>query len=407
METNKLHNEFLEAMWVSDDVLNVVKITSKWVKTNFYTQSWVDIDAWDDFSATAWKVCRASYNNSPYLIIEDMWSWSFRWPKWFQYVNLPDGIFHTLAPDWDGTKVILIETLWDFTWTALDVVAMTWDDIARYGWMSQVFTSVLDTKTLKWSEENYKEMILKLWVVAKEQWFAILNWETAELPGCVSSTNLMAKTAFNWAWVMEWVFLKEKMILWDKVEAWDLLVVLKQDWFWSNWLSWVREWFRLEYWEDYYNDAPREEIVQAASPSIPYARAIAEANGWYSPWFKTQVNMTWIAHLSWWSFKWKLLEDMLGVNKLSAEFDNLFPIPEIAKKVAIWSQKSEEPMKSLEELYSTWCAWQRMAVAVKTQEDADKLIQIMANNWIEAKVAWKVIETPEWEEPSINISNIR
>jgi hypothetical protein len=36
----------------------------------------------------------------------------------------------------------------------------------------------------------------------------------------------------------------------------------------------------------------------------------------------------------------------------------LFPIPEIVKKVAIWSQKSDKPIKSLEELYSTWCAGQ-------------------------------------------------
>jgi len=127
----QLHENFLKAVWFSNEVENAVKITSKWVDTSFYTSSWVNIEIWDDFSATAWKVCKASYNNSPFITVESMWSWSFRWPKWFQIINLPKDIYYTHAPDGCWTKPILIETLWNFMWAADDVVSMTGDDIAR------------------------------------------------------------------------------------------------------------------------------------------------------------------------------------------------------------------------------------------------------------------------------------
>jgi len=408
INTLSLHEEFLSSLW--DKLWDVIRITSKWVATNFYTSAWVDIEAWDSFSSVAWKVCKWSYDNSPFVQINDLSKWNFRWPRGFSYLNLPEWSVNTLAPDWIWTKVVLHETLWDIGWLenwAYDIVAMTADDITRYGWVPTVFTSVLDVRSIKEREEEYKQMMLRLWVIAKEQWFVILNWETAELWACVWTPNILAKTAFNWSWMMNWIYHPDKMIYWDKVEAWDILVALKQDWFRSNWLSAVRKAFTLQYWDNYYETAPRDELLQASAHSVPYAKAIAEANWWHSPWFKAPVNISWIAHLSGWSFKWKLLEDMLWVKWLSAEFDNLFPIPEIVKKVAIWSQKSDKPMKSIEELYSTWCAWQWMIVAVKTQEDAETLMQILTKNWIVSQIAWKVVETPEWKDPNITISNIK
>jgi phosphoribosylaminoimidazole (AIR) synthetase len=250
-------------------------------------------------------------------------------------------------------------------------------------------------------------MMMRLGDIAKNQWFVILNGETAELWACVWTPNIEAKTAFNRSWMMSWVYHPNKMIYWDKVESGDILIALKQDGFRSNGLSAVRKAFALQYGENWYQDAPREEIIAASAPSVSYAKAIAEANWWYSPNFVAPVNISWIAHLSWWSFKWKLLEDMLWVKWLSAEFDNLFPIPEIVKKVAVWSQQSDKPMKSLEELYSTWCAWQGMIVAVKTKYDAENLIKILAKKWIDSQIAGKVIDTPVWEAPSIKISNVK
>ena len=400
--------EFFDKLGLKKGVNNQIKITSKWVKASFYKSAWVDIDAWDDFSSAAGKVCKWSFENSPFVTIEDYSSWNFRWPKGIVYKNLPEGFSDTLAPDWVWTKPILIDTFWNLSWAAHDVVSMTWDDIARYWGIPLVFTSVLDVAWINdKTEKNYVEMIESLWELGKNSKFVILNGETAELPDCVSSSNSYAITKFNWAWVMSGKFHRDKMITWEKVSEWDYLVVLKQEGFRSNWLSAVREAFRLKYGENYYKDAPYSEIAQASAPSVSYADAIAEANGWYADDFVAPIEMTWIAHLSWGSFKWKLLEDMLGVNWLSAEFDNLYPIPKIAKKVATWSHKWKKPMWSGEELYSTFCSGQWMVVAVKTKDDAEKLINLMADKWIGAQIGGRVIGTKEWEDPSIEITNIR
>jgi hypothetical protein len=38
----------------------------------------------------------------------------------------------------------------------------------------------------------------------------------------------------------------------------------------------------MKYGKNWYQEAPREEILEALSPSKVYARAISEANGWYN-----------------------------------------------------------------------------------------------------------------------------
>lgn len=405
---SNLINDFRKALWIENKNISA-NITSD-IQADFYAFSGVDIESGDSFSSVAGKVCKESYKNNPFVVVEDLSKWNFRWPRWFRYVNLPEWCVSTLAPDGVGTKPILYETLAEeggFKNAAYDIVAMTADDIARYGWLATVFTSILDTKNIAWREKEYISMLEELWKIAKKQNFVILNGETAELPDCVYSPNKFAKTAFNWAASMSWIYHPDKMITWEKLEAWDLLVALKQDGFRSNGISWVRKAFELEYGKDYYKTAPKEELLQASAPSISYAKAIAQAHGWYDKWFKAQVEITWIAHLSWWSFKWKLLEDLLGIKWFSAKFNNLYPIPDIAKKVAIWSQKWEKPIKSIEEIYSTWCAGQWMIVAVRTQKDAEKLIDIMKENDIEAQIAWVVEKTPSWQKPSIEIVNIR
>ncbi|MBP7062044.1 hypothetical protein KA037_03860 [Patescibacteria group bacterium] len=50
---------------------------------------------------------------------------------------------------------------------------------------------------------------------------------------------------------------------------------------------------------------------------------------------------------------------MLGKNNLSAHFNNLFPIPEIEKKVALRTQEDpDRGMKDVAELLATRCGGQ-------------------------------------------------
>jgi phosphoribosylaminoimidazole (AIR) synthetase len=212
----QLTADFKDALWIQDEeVMNAI-VTSN-IKATFYESAWVNIDAWDSFSSVAGKVCKESYSNSPFIVIKDLTNWNFRWPRWFNYTNLPEWYTNTLAPDWVWTKPILYESLADeggFENAAHDIVAMTADDIARYGWLATVFTSILDTQKISWREEEYKNMLLELSRVAKKQNFVILNWETAELPDCVATPNKTAKTAFNWAASMSWVYHPDRMITW-------------------------------------------------------------------------------------------------------------------------------------------------------------------------------------------------
>lgn len=402
LEGSKLHDAFLEALGWDQDAT----ITSD-IVAGFYASAWVDVEKWDGFSAKMSEVVKWSFDNSRFVEIMNFGSWNFRWPKWIKRKWVPNNFVSTLAPDWVGTKPVLLDASGTLISAPHDLFAMTGDDIARFWGTPTVFTNVFDTASIPEAEERYVEMMTEFWRVAKEQCVAILNGETAELPGCVSSPNPDAVARFNWAWVMEWLYDPDRIITWENVEPGDILIALKQDGFRSNGISAVRESFRLEYGEDWYKEAPRQEIIDAAAPSVPYARAIAEANGWYNDdWFKPLVQMSWIAHLSGWSLKWKLLEDMLWVNNLSAELDNLFAIPDSNKLAAIRSQKWKKPMKSIPEMYSTWCSWQGMIVAMKPQF-WDTFINIMKGRWVEAQKCGRVTDTPQWENPSINIINIR
>lgn len=385
-----------------------VELTAKSLAWWFYAWAWVDIQAWDDFSAYCKKLCTDSYWNSPFVESVDFMEWNFRWARWFTLKSelLPTDIYHTLAPDWIWTKVVLIDSISEHETAWANLLAMTIDDIARYWWLPLVFSNVFDVRSIWEDEAAYRKAMDWLALIAKQQDIVILNWETAELNKCVSSPNSTAKTAFNWSWVAYWVYSKKLMITWNKIRPWNILVALGQPWFRSNWISAVRRAFEIKYWSDWYNTAPKDEIRQAAYPSLPYAKIISQANGWYNKW-NPLVNITWVAHLSWWSFKWKLLEDMLAKTWFSAEFDNLFDIPEIVQKCALWSQDSDKPIATLEDLYTTWCCWQGMIVSVENKNDARKLIEISARCWVPAKQAWIVIENSkvDWVEESRVVIN--
>ena len=81
------------------------------------------------------------------------------------------------------------------------------------------------------------------------------------------------------------------------VQAGDIIIALRQGGFRSNGISKVRTAFEKRYGADYYREAPEEEVREALTPSVVYARAIAELNGWYSD-GERPVEMTSVSHLS-------------------------------------------------------------------------------------------------------------
>jgi len=73
----ELIKDFKKALKIETEEITA-NITSD-VNTDFYASSWVDIKAWDDFSSVAWKVCKESYENSPFVVVKDLTKWNFRW----------------------------------------------------------------------------------------------------------------------------------------------------------------------------------------------------------------------------------------------------------------------------------------------------------------------------------------
>ncbi len=407
---NNINSQFEEKFIPKD---GIVKITSD-VTDSFYASTWAWAENKDKFSSKFFETCVGSENNSDFVDVYNFDPDSHRWAKWFTFKNgvrfKQQDIIHTLAPDGIGTKTILHDALSQHGNGANDMTAMVADDIARYGWVCAALTSVLELPTLKKDKkeiQEYHQLIERIAQIAKEQKFVILNGETAETGACVGTTIPFEAKPFNRSGVMYGLFHKDLMISNKNVKPGNVLVALKQDGFRSNGISAVRKWFEIKYGKNWYKDAPREEIMEAAAPSVVYANAIAHANGWYNNW-QRQADITGIAHLSGWSFKGKLLEGMLGKNNLSAHFNNLFPIPEIEKKVALRTQEDpDRGMKDVAELLATRCGGQWAIAALSNNEEAEKFIAIMKQHGIEAQIAGTVVETEESQAPSITIENIR
>lgn len=355
---------------------------------------------YDQAKDVAWeyagRVCRESFWNSPFINILSQWE-HFRSERTFR-LNLdllpPWDIETSLSADGIGTKVVLADTIGQYKTMAADLLAMALDDVARFGWLPLVHTNVIDVRSMD-SEKQQKafmDLMSGLAWVAKKQDIILLQWETATLWGCIWSPNPDANLAFNWSGTVMGIS-NQKLRISQDIKDGDYIVALKQDGFRSNGISKVRKAFELKYGPDWYKEAPREEIEAALTPSVPYARAISQANGWYTKWEK-EVQITWIAHLSGGSFASKFLEPMLEPKWLSAKLDNLFEIPEIVMKAREWLSSGWQSMSD-EEMFKTWCCGQWMLVMFRTQQEAEKFISICDKFWVEGKIAGNIYQNAD------------
>lgn len=369
-----------------------------WQGADFYDQQK------DALSEYGWKVCKASFENSPFVKVNQP-DWHFRWERDFELQKLPEWFKNSLWSDWTWTKVVLADALVYYRSISRDLLAMWADDVARNWWLPLVMSNVLD---IAWADSleqlsSCEELLDWLGEAAKEQDIVVLSWETASLSSCVGSPNPEAHLPFNWSATIFWVTHDKLKITWEKVRPWHYLVALDQPGFWSNWISKVRLAFELKYWPNWYKEAPKEEIMQALAPCNIYARAISEANGWYSDWEK-KVQLDAVCHLSWWSFETKLFEPLLLKHWLSANLNNLFPICEITKKAANWLVEWWQKFWP-EEMFKTWPNGQRMIVALPSQNEAEAFIDLVKPFNVNAQIAWEVTETPKWKQPQLYIDH--
>jgi phosphoribosylformylglycinamidine cyclo-ligase len=363
---------------------------------------------YDQAKDVAWefagKVCRESFWNSPFINILSQWE-HFRSERTFSLNThlLPLGSTEiSLSADGIGTKVVLADTIGQYKTMAADLLAMALDDVARFGWLPLVYTNVIDVRSMDSKEQKqaFMDLMSGLAEVAKKQDIVLLQWETATLWDCIGSPNQHATLAFNWSGTVMGIA-NEKLRITQDIEQWDYIVALKQDGFRSNGISKVRKAFELKYWPNWYQDAPRLEIEAALSPSVPYARAISQANGWYDKWEK-EVQIKWIAHLSGGSFASKFLEPMLIPKWLSARLDTLFEIPEITKKAREWLMEWGQSMSD-EEMFKTWCCGQWMLVMFGNQAEAEKFVSICERFWVAGKIAGQIYKNQSGEDSKLII----
>jgi len=357
-----------------------------------YKVSGVDVEAGDSFSNFCATVCRGSYNNSPrHIKVTDLSKGNFRGPRGWQYQGMPAQFILTTAPDGIGTKVILIVAAGDYLGAAINLIAMTADDIACWGGLPTVFSNVLDAKSVGNPGTRqfmaYQKMMTGLGKVAKKQKLVLLNGETAELWDCITSENPQAKVQFNWGGVMNGVYDPNRMILGDKLRCGQVVIALR-DGFRSNGISLVRRCLAREFGKQWYkNPKAKQAIKEAAKPAMIYAFFLATLNGWYDPEFKPDPNVTiaLAAHLSGGSIKGKFAE-MLFRHGFSADLLNLWAPPAIMRKCAKWGAVSDE------ECYSSWNGGQGMLLVVEPGQ-AKYLIHLAKKFGIEARVCGVIKKT--------------
>ncbi len=357
-------------------------------KKKIYSGDGVDVEEESLFSSFAGSICKASYNNSPFVEVKDLSEGNFRGPRPFIFKNLPEGYFIEATADGIGTKGILIDAANSHGLAAYDIIAMTASDITRYGGIPLVFINIFDTTSIGNSgdevSKTYKSAIAGLGKVAKEGKIVVLKGETAQMGDAIGSEITDSKTKLNWSGVMIGAYHPDKMITGDKLTAGQVIIALKEEGFRCNGISAVRkslkEKFGKEWWE---NPEAKESIRQAACSSVLYDMYVNTLHGWFAKGFKPEIELKSVIHLSGGALKEKLAKDMLFPKGLGAELFDLWEPPEIMKKCAKWHNISDE------EFYEVWNGGQGMLLIIN-EKDAEYCIKRAGDFGIKAKIAGRI-----------------
>ena len=174
---------------------------------NKYAQDGVNVVEGDSFSKFAGRLCRQTYQNSPFIEVKDFSRGHFRGPRGFRikFENLPEGCYQDVSPDGDGTKVVLVDAAGDYRNGARGWVAMTCGDITRWGGLPLLTVNNFDVSSIgKLGEPANvacRELMLGLQQASNEQRLVMYKGETAELSSCVSSDNPDALVKYLWSGV--------------------------------------------------------------------------------------------------------------------------------------------------------------------------------------------------------------
>lgn len=365
-----------------------------------YAEDGVDVEEESQFSSYAGSVCKASYNNSPFVEIHDFSGGHFRGPRPFSLKNLPSGYFIEASTDGIGTKGILIDAAHTHALAAYDIIAMTASDITRFGGIPLVFVNVFDITSVGKNgdgvSETYKSAIKGLGEVARQEKIVLLKGETAQMGDALGSEIIDSKTKLNWSGTMIGAYHKDKMITGDSLAPGQVIIGLKENGFRCNGISSIRKALKKKFGEEWWkNPEAKQSIEQASIPSVLYDTYVNTLQGWFNKDFSEEIKIHSVIHLSGGGIKEKLANDVLLPRKLSAELLDLWEPPEIMKSCASWRNIPDE------EFYEVWHGGQGMLLIID-EKDAEHCIKRAEDFSIQAKIVGKILKN---EVPEVRIAS--
>lgn len=354
-----------------------------------YARAGVNLVAGNEFSKYCFELAKSTFTNCPYLdiemeAVEDYFRGDLSWlPK-----NLPPGARLEINADGVGTKTLLPGI---HPTVGHDLVAMAGGDAVRKGGVPLAITNVLDVRSLgevgSPTYKLYQQTMAGLYEAAGIEGIAMYRGETAELGPCVGSENPTAEAPFNWAGFVLSAKDPAREITGKDLDADQIIVAIREYGLRSNGLSKIREFLRLQFGKEWWNNpAAAPHIRLATIPSVLWARFIATMNGWYAPDFKPVVKMTAIAHITGGGIPEKFGEDLIFRAGLSAIIDKPWDPPRIMQDAAFALHIGKQ------DFFRIFNGGQGILVVVKTPEDAHTLIGHAVQKKLEAKIVGRTFK---------------
>lgn len=353
-----------------------------------YASDGVDVEEESLFSQYAASICKASYQNSPYVKVQDFSALNFRGPRPFILKGLPEGVSLEATTDGIGTKGIIIDAAKTHENAAYDIIAMTASDITRFGGLPLVFVNVLDTVSIGEAGDKvsatYKKVLKGLGKVARKEKIVVLKGETAQMGVCLGSEITNSRTKINWSGTMIGAYHKDKMITGDTLKSGQVVIALKENGFRCNGISSLRKSLALKFGKEWWqNPQAKKSVKEAATPSVLYDPLLTTLNGWFRADFKQEIRVHAIVHLSGGAIKEKFTKDVLFPRGLSASLNDLWEPPTIMRNCAAWRGLSDE------EFYETWNGGQGMLLVID-EKDMKHCLRRAKQFSIEAKIAGRI-----------------
>jgi len=360
-----------------------------------YAQDGVDVAEGDRISALAGEICRQSFHNSRFVVVDDH-SGHFRGPRTFRIVGIQDPSIG-MTSDGVGTKSVVIDAALAHIGAAHDLVAMCCGDITRDGGCPFGLNDDLMVRSIGHEGDpvnlTIRHMLTELGHVARESGVVIFRGETAEMGPCVGTDNPNPHAPFLWSGTALGIYLPHLMITGKDTTAGDQIIAIREHGFRANGLRTVAAAFQRKFGPDWFHHPDAQEhILHAATPSVLHERFLTWINGWNPHRSNPLIQVRDLVHVTGGGIRGKL-GDALRPKGLSADLDDLYDPPEIMWLCREWRGMTDR------DLYQTWNGGQGL-LAIVSPTDSSAFLLAAEESGLEARVCGMVTRRAE---PTIRI----